>query len=436
MAYFNDDDQFSFDSVPGGGPRRLQGDMPTFSFDAAGQGQAPPEAPETPSFDTPHAPTPSSFGGGQTSLYQPSGASAPATSMAPPSNRAQPTNGNPGMIPNYQSTLDQLKTTSDPRQQAVLKDQLARNVFSSLKDAGHDVKWQGDQLMVDGRAYVVGGGIAQGEGQPNQGPAPKLDPTTDRPSYGGMPAAGYDAAKWNDPNSDSAKYIVSRTLAGIQDQIRAIPDEAGRKAFVQQHLQDLVPQLEAAGWHVLDVRGEKLRIEGHGAPAHWADAIGDIEGAATIGWSTDLPQGQEGPSMSLDGILPEIYQAGGPNTSYAPTAPAQPSWAPGNHAHYTPGEITTDDIPNYSFDELFNRVVGDGDVSRPLLDSILAQPGIARRAHRRLDEGEDARTNSRSSSSSRRRTFGAWATRWAIDDSPWLASERLSSRRGRDHGRS
>lgn len=41
---------------------------------------------------------------------------------------------------------------ADPVQQ----DKLARTIFDSLQAAGHDVKWKGDQLMVDGRPYVVG----------------------------------------------------------------------------------------------------------------------------------------------------------------------------------------------------------------------------------------------------------------------------------------
>lgn len=437
MAYFNDDDQFSFDSVPGGAPRRMQGDMPTFSFDAAGQGQAPPEAPETPSFDTPHAPTPSSFGGGQTSLYQPSGASAPATSMAPPSNRAQPTNGNPGMTPNYQSTLDQLKTTSDPQQQAVLKDQLARNVFSSLKDAGHDVKWQGDQLMVDGRAYVVGGGtgntgVGGAPGQVDTARAQQDMTSVAHQMAGnaaggtvgqyGMPAGAVDS-KFNDMSYHSPKYDLLRTVSKYP------PTADGMRAAVAE--------MNANGGHY-QITGDDRVVDTSNGDS--IDLIQDVGGPNAKWWFgseleyANAHPGGAGGAMPMDnggGLLPEIYQAGGPNTSYAPTAAAPPSWAPGNHAHYTPGEITTDDIPNYSYDDLYNKVVGDGDVSRPLLDSILANPESldAHTVDSMKAKSKDELAEQQQLEEEDLRRTG---NQLGIDDSPWLASERLASRRGRD----
>jgi hypothetical protein len=437
MAYFNDDDQFSFDSVPGGGPRRLQGDMPTFSFDAAGQGQAPPEAPETPSFDTPHAPTPSSFGGGQTSLYQPSGASAPATSMAPPSNRAQPTNGNPGMTPNYQSTLDQLKTTSDPQQQAVLKDQLARNVFSSLKDAGHDVKWQGDQLMVDGRAYVVGGGtgntgVGGAPGQVDTARAQQDMTSVAHQMAGnaaggtvgqyGMPAGAVDS-KFNDMSYHSPKYDLLRTVSKYP------PTADGMRAAMAE--------MNANGGHY-QITGDDRVVDTSNGDS--IDLIQDVGGPTRNGgsarnWSTPMRtravRAARCRSTTAAGCCRRSTRRADRTRPTRRPRPAAPSWAPGDHAHYTPGDITTDDIPNYSFDELFNRVVGDGDVSRPLLDSILANPESldAHTVDSMKAKSKDELAEQQQLEEEDLRRMG---NQLGIDDSPWLASERLASRRGRD----
>jgi hypothetical protein len=123
------------------------------------------------------------------------------------------------------------------------------------------------------------------------------------------PPSGFDAGKWNDPNKQSPKYLVGRSLAGVQDQLRAIPDEAGRKAFAQKHLQTLIPEVEKQGWKVHDVRGEKMFISGgpNNEPGHWADAIVDIEGKADIGWTTDLPG-------AAGGGIPQSF-AGGPVAS-------------------------------------------------------------------------------------------------------------------------
>lgn len=51
----------------------------------------------------------------------------------------------------------------------IAQDRSARQTYSVLKSAGHDVKWQGSQLMVDGRPYTLGTGA----------PSPQADPNVD-----------------------------------------------------------------------------------------------------------------------------------------------------------------------------------------------------------------------------------------------------------------
>lgn len=57
----------------------------------------------------------------------------------------------------YSGLMSQMQGTSDPAQQAVARDKLARQVFADLEAAGHDVSWKNDELIVDGRRYTVGG---------------------------------------------------------------------------------------------------------------------------------------------------------------------------------------------------------------------------------------------------------------------------------------
>lgn len=92
---------------------------------------------------------------------------AMAQSPAAPSGGPSP---QPTAPPAYADTLTKIQQTTDPRQKAVLQDQLARDLFSTLRTAGHDVKWQGDQLIVDGRPYVVGDGSQTGPGATADGP--------------------------------------------------------------------------------------------------------------------------------------------------------------------------------------------------------------------------------------------------------------------------
>ncbi len=95
-------------------------------------------------------------------------AGAPSAGPVPGAGVQDPRQSPPGSsyqaIKGYTATLDQMRTTVDPAQRSVLQDQLARSVTQDLQRAGHDVKWQGEQLMVDGRPYVLGSGQVQAHG--------------------------------------------------------------------------------------------------------------------------------------------------------------------------------------------------------------------------------------------------------------------------------
>src|SRR4051794_9959959 len=77
----------------------------------------------------------------QPSWDQPSGSSSLSSFAAPDGNRAGAGAGQQPTSSPYADLVSKLGATADPQQQAVLKDQLARNVFSTLKQAGHDVSW-------------------------------------------------------------------------------------------------------------------------------------------------------------------------------------------------------------------------------------------------------------------------------------------------------
>lgn len=58
----------------------------------------------------------------------------------------------------YGGLMSKIKTATDDRSRAIATDQLGRTAFSQLKNAGHDVSWDGDNLVVDGRPYLIGDG--------------------------------------------------------------------------------------------------------------------------------------------------------------------------------------------------------------------------------------------------------------------------------------
>lgn len=57
----------------------------------------------------------------------------------------------------YGTQLEAVKNATDPASKAIAQDALARQVQKDLEADGHKVTWKGDVLMVDGRAYELGG---------------------------------------------------------------------------------------------------------------------------------------------------------------------------------------------------------------------------------------------------------------------------------------
>jgi hypothetical protein len=106
-----------------------------------------------------------------------------------PSGGAPPQNP-PDLHQHFSSLATNLKTATDPQQQAVAKDKLARTLYATFKDAGHDVKFDGDGIMVvDGRRYIVGGGGtgpgSGGAAPPDLPPMPTMGGPMPRPTMGG-----------------------------------------------------------------------------------------------------------------------------------------------------------------------------------------------------------------------------------------------------------
>jgi hypothetical protein len=147
---------------------------------------------------------------------------------ATPSGGAQP--GGAPVVKQYQDLMGQIQSSQDPQQQAVLKDQLARKVFVSLKTAGHDVKWDGDQLMIDGRPYVVGegtgaaaGGIAPGDA-PNAGTAPPLEPGSGDPNMPDVP--GPTPYKGTQPQTGSTAAPGTYRTKLLEGDVNKLKDPA------------------------------------------------------------------------------------------------------------------------------------------------------------------------------------------------------------------
>ena len=145
------------------------------------------------------------------------------------------------------------------------------------------------QLTDFGSGYNPHRMHGRGDNGWNNGPRPiDFQPTAPAPVSDSRPIGpappGFDAAKWNNPEHRTQKYGVSRNFSRVADQMRAIPDEEGRKRFTEEFLKTQVPVIEAGGFRVLAIKNEKIQlVEGNGQP-HWIDTVRDIGGDAAIQW--------------------------------------------------------------------------------------------------------------------------------------------------------
>lgn len=365
------------------------------------------------------------------------GAAAAPAASAPPAAGAAPSASAPNTAA-YQDALAKIQQTTDPQQQAVLKDQLARTVFSTLKTAGHDVKWNGDQLMIDGRPYVVGGDSGTSGAYEQGGVTGGAAAETARTAS--APPPGFTQDKWNDANKHDPKYDVGHAIQDHAADLHAIPDEAGRKAYMENLLHSLVPNLEAQGWKVYAIRGEKIQLGGgpNNEPVGWVDTVVDIEGAAIPAWQPENaggPQPVQGPGLLDTGAQGAAGVDIG--TSYMPPGyapPAAPASFEASAPGYQPGDIGTGDIPTFSFDDMVAQLGNAGPTDKAtedLVSSILTHPES-------VDEHTLETLKARSKDELAQMSAGelealqARGHQLGIEDSHWLESEMNSSRRSRD----
>jgi len=364
--------------------------------------------------------------------------------------------GSPAATTKYTDAVNQIAQTTDPAQKAVLQDKLARETYAELKAAGHDVKWDGDQLVVDGRRYMIAGNgssptsFAPGEPTPGGEPAPAAGAGT--VGQYGMPAGAVDT-KFNDPNYHSPKYDLLRTVSKYP------PTSDGMK--------QAIAEMNANGGHYQIVGDDRVVDTSNGDSI---DLIQDVGGPNAKWWfGSELEYANAHPgagapppaAAAAAGPAPSA-QAGptgaagvsvGGASSYSPSA--APAWSP-SAPSYQPGEITMDDVPRASYDDLMAQMPtptptpletnydfgGLGDLGQlgggktdaqteDLVSSILAHPEsldpktVEMLKGKSKDElGEMQLTNDDAM-----RATGAQA---GIGDSNWLASERLQQARDRD----
>ena len=113
-------------------------------------------------------------------------------------------------------------------------------------------------------------GIVAGDANPNAGPAPVLDqpipaaaPAPRTPDFSRL--TGYDEGKFNDPNKQSAKYQIGRTLSGFDSTKGLTPDA--------------IAALNGLGFGNFSGQGDKLSLQGLTDAGRGAGLVGDYKDA-------------------------------------------------------------------------------------------------------------------------------------------------------------
>lgn len=366
----------------------------------------------------------------------------PAAPQPGPSTQGPGTGGAPAAQPGgdrasyaatkpYTQAVEQLRTTTDPQQQALLKDQLGRSLAQNFKNAGHDVKWQGDQLIVDGRPYVVGGGTGNtgiAGGQPAQIDQPQAAAAGSTRLYGTL-----DQNKLADPNHaiKSPKYQLLQAAQGMTSY--NVPELLGK-----------LQQQDPARWNGWEFNGtDKLVYRGNALDPRFEgatelDIIHDVDGKdGNTGWGfqTNLPAGAGGghsfqPPSPIDIDGGGLYHTMGAEPT-EPVAEPRPSWA-ATAPKYTPGEIGFDDIPGAMGDDDISGLQGRTDADVEELVSSLLKSGGSMNAGvvdqmKARSKDELAEMHALSTEQDR----GA-AAAMGIDDSKWFASQQAQAGRDRD----
>lgn len=307
--------------------------------------------------------------------------------MSPETPRAGPTSTAAPTFPYQTSQTPNPPATTTPVDD-VAHDQQARSIASSLEAAGHDVKWQGNQLMVDGRPYDVTGGIA-----PDMGPGKAVSPQQ-------------FIQQWQ------ASHPVGEGMGGLAAAMKA----AGYD--VSPFMYGSTPSNNE-----LSIGGQKTKVLGaEGTPgAYWYQP----------GMNDSGPGGGGG---DMSGLVPSYAQVTGvgDHSALMPNIdmPDAPWAAAGGIPTYQPGAITFNDIPDFTPESLRAQMNAGGASSS--LDRLVT--GITDNPTSLDEHTVDTMKAQMKDTLAEQGQLGDEYTKGqagvlGIGDSPWLASERAAARR-------
>lgn len=337
-------------------------------------------------------------------------------SQRSPSAPQIPTNagGEPGGYaggPVYGDVMNRINTAPDEQSRAAARDELARSLQQELEADGHKITWgPNGQMMVDGRAYEIGGTPGASTPGRDERWIPANGSTIIGPD--GKPVGpGYSQpVNWNreqfrdDWMADPAHHQSANDLA----------------TFLHDH-----PD-EAAGVRLLPGKGDKAMLIGK--DGLWGTA--DDEPMDLV-----YAQGEGGKGPSWTGA------GGGNQGSYASSStgrlaynPSTGGWAPEDYGFENVDPNATNEIPGY--DAIYRQIMGadpNEQATSELVRSVIDHPETLDDRTLETMKSRDAEEMAlaQQAQDEELQHYGAGS---GLADSPWLASQRADTAWNRRSG--
>lgn len=326
------------------------------------------------------------------------------TAMQPSATTAQqpgPSQTQYQTLRTYQDALERIQSAPDPQTAAIEQDRLARELYTSLQADGHDVKWQGDQIIIDGRPYTIAGA---GSTTPTAAATATATGSADTLQPTALSATAAPA-----PTSTTAGYSAQRVdpnLTGSVEQATQYLQNEAMQILGRQLTQDELNRIAAE----VGYPGGGALVTG----AMYNQALGLVEAMRAVPPGTQ-PGGQD------------------------PNNPTVLPFTPGKYFPYQPGEIPLDDLQGFDMASMEGKLspllagLGEGQMDQATRDLVLSILQNPESLSPQMVDTLKARSADELAEMSQfdEQELKRLGFAHGIEDSNWLASERLGMREDR-----